>query len=130
MTRPAVALDTTAAIAWIRRESGIPDRLAQLAGVGLPVDALGELLFGVAVSAQPTRNLARVHDLVGLCDLLPVTEGIARRYATLRHALTEMGRTIPSNDLWIAATAVEHGIPLLCRDRHFFGIPGLGCEQF
>lgn len=35
---------------------------------------------------------------------------------------------IPTNDLWIAATAAEHGLPLLTRDAHFQGLPGVEVE--
>jgi tRNA(fMet)-specific endonuclease VapC len=50
---------------------------------------------------------------------------IAERYGLLVKALKEAGTPIPTNDLWIAAVALETGARLLTRDRHFKSIPGL-----
>jgi len=35
------------------------------------------------------------------------------------------GRPIPANDAWIAALALQHGLPVLTRDEHFDAVPGL-----
>jgi len=40
-------------------------------------------------------------------------------------ALKMAGTPIPENDLWIAAAALEHGLPLATRDAHFRHVPGL-----
>ena len=37
------------------------------------------------------------------------------------------GTPIPTNDLWIAAIAIEHGLSLYTRDAHFRHVPGLAC---
>jgi tRNA(fMet)-specific endonuclease VapC len=45
--------------------------------------------------------------------------------AKLKQALSTAGRPIPENDIWIAATASSHGLPLYCRDAHFDELAGL-----
>ena len=40
-------------------------------------------------------------------------------YAPLRATLKRLGRPIPANDTWIAALAMQHGLPILSRDEHF-----------
>jgi tRNA(fMet)-specific endonuclease VapC len=130
MSKPTLALDTTAAIAWLRAEAGIPERLARETGVLLPVIVLGELLFGAEASANAARNIARVKELAALCELALVDDAVAGVYGRLRRQLTSSGALIPSNDLWIAATAIDRGVPLLCRDRHFNGVPSLRDIQF
>jgi tRNA(fMet)-specific endonuclease VapC len=40
------------------------------------------------------------------------------------------GRPIPENDLWIAATASEHGLVLVTRDEHFDRVEGLLVERW
>jgi predicted nucleic acid-binding protein len=50
--------------------------------------------------------------------LLP-DEATATVYAELKQALATKGKPIPENDLWIAATAKSHGLPLYCQDAHF-----------
>jgi predicted nucleic acid-binding protein len=57
--------------------------------------------------------------------VLAVDHVTAARYATIRQALRERGRPIPSNDAWIAALALQHGLPLLSRDTHFDVVPGV-----
>jgi len=43
----------------------------------------------------------------------------------VRDELKRSGRPIPGNDLWIAALARQHALPLLSRDRHFDLVPGV-----
>jgi predicted nucleic acid-binding protein len=56
---------------------------------------------------------------------LAVDGDTADRYAEVRGELKQSGRPIPSNDLWIAALARQHALPLLSRDEHFDSVPGL-----
>ena len=49
----------------------------------------------------------------------------ARRYAVLVNDLRRKGTPIPTNDIWIAATALELGTRLITYDVHFKYIPGL-----
>ncbi len=46
-------------------------------------------------------------------------------YSDLSKKLRTLGRPIPSNDIWIAALAIESGSVLITYDRHFNNIPGL-----
>jgi predicted nucleic acid-binding protein len=75
---------------------------------------------------------ARMLDLdshLASLTVVPYDFEICRAYARLKTAhRTSMGsaRVIDANDLWIAACAVRHGIPLLTHNRrHFEGITGL-----
>jgi predicted nucleic acid-binding protein len=52
-----------------------------------------------------------------------ITEDTAERYARIYAYLRTAGRPIPTNDLWIAASAMEHGAELLTTDRHFLDVP-------
>ena len=49
----------------------------------------------------------------------------ADRYSRIAAALRTKGRPIPSNDIWIAAHAMETGADLISADRHFEQIDGL-----
>ena len=61
--------------------------------------------------------------------MLPVTTLTADHYALAYASLRRKGRPILSNDLWIAASALEHGAALLTRDAHFLQVDGLRCGQ-
>jgi len=63
--------------------------------------------------------------MTAACRVLIVDDITAGRYAEVRNQLKQSGRPIPSNDLWIAALARQHGLPLLSRDGHFDFVCGL-----
>jgi len=41
----------------------------------------------------------------------------------LEHGLERQGTPIPANDLWIAASAAQHGLVLMTLDSHFKNVP-------
>ena len=51
------------------------------------------------------------------------TDSTAHHYAAIYAKLRRAGTPIPTNDVWIAALAVEHGLVLYTRDAHFDSIP-------
>lgn len=57
--------------------------------------------------------------------ILPLGPESAARQAEIWAELRSAARPIPSNDLWIAAQAREHGYPVVSRDRHFETTRGL-----
>jgi len=54
-----------------------------------------------------------------------VTFVTAERFGRIAAALREKGRGIPTNDIWIAAHAMETGADLVSFDTHFGEIDGL-----
>jgi predicted nucleic acid-binding protein len=62
--------------------------------------------------------------------VVSVDEETAERYAAIRDHLRRKGTPIPTNDLWIAASAAQHGLKLLCLDRHFKEVPQILLEYF
>ena len=49
----------------------------------------------------------------------------AEHYGRIRAQLAQSGTPIPENDIWIAALALEHQLPLAARDAHFDRVTGL-----
>ena len=60
----------------------------------------------------------------GASLLLP-TARTAAEYGRVKAALKTAGTPLPENDVWIAAFALEHGLPLAARDAHFARVAGL-----
>jgi predicted nucleic acid-binding protein len=54
----------------------------------------------------------------------------AERYALIREYLRSAGRPVPTNDIWIAASAMELGLRVLTLDRHYLSIPQIFVELF
>ncbi len=108
-------LDTNIFIAALKGRSEVRTRLQRLPLTDLllsPV-VLGELELGVAKSAWPERNRARLADVVQHLTVVPLDAGVAHHYADIRAALERRGTPIGANDLWIAAQARALGAVLV-----------------
>lgn len=91
------------------------------------VITIGELRAGVLVATDVdvrSRRLATLRRAETL-DPVPVDDEVAHAWAGLRVALRELGRRMPVNDSWIAATAVHLGIPVATQDDDYDDVPGL-----
>jgi len=122
-----VLIDTNAYAAFKGGDPETLDVLRMADEVHLSVIVLGELLAGFAAGTQEPRNR---RELAAFLDsprvsVLPATPATAGYYATVFAQLQRKGGPIPTNDLWIAATAMEHGAMLLTHDRHFDEVDGL-----
>lgn len=118
-------LDTNALSAFADGDEQLLGLIETQEELALPVIVLGEYLFGIQQSRLRARYEHWLHDHLGLFDLLVVGPEAARYYADIRRELKAAGRPIPSNDLWIAALARQHRLPLVSRDSHFAAVPGL-----
>ena len=75
------------------------------------------------LSADTNAVIAYRDGIPTVCALIDDT--IAIRYATLCLQLKKIGRPILENDIRVAATCIELGVPLLIRDGHFDRVHGL-----
>jgi len=101
------------------------DLLPQEAAVS--VVTLSELQAGV-LAARDTQTRARrlaTLDILSDIEILPVDAEVALVWAQLRVQLAESGRRINVNDLWIAATAARHRLPVVSQDDDFSAVDGM-----
>jgi predicted nucleic acid-binding protein len=103
------------------------DRLEEAESIFVPVVALGEIRSGFLGGARAAKNEMRLQWFLSQegVTVLPVDGGVSHRYAQIHRALRARGKPIPTNDLWIAAIALENGLALYTRDEHFRAVPGL-----
>ena len=102
-------------------ESGLPEDPV------LSVVTLAELHAGVLAapdSESRARRMATL-DRYALIEVLDVTEVVAAEWARLRVHLAEQGRRVNVNDLWIAASAVAHRLPIVTQDDDFDPLDGV-----
>ncbi len=120
-----LALDTSAYSAFKRGHNGVVSHLRRAEEILLSSVVLGELLGGFEAGKHPRRNreelgLFRESPRVRVVSIGTAT---AERYAVIYSALRARGQPIPTNDLWIAASAMEHGTELVTMDRDFTQVP-------
>jgi tRNA(fMet)-specific endonuclease VapC len=89
---------------------------------GVSVITVSELLHGVlrARGARRAQRRAFVEYLLTGLEAIPITEAVARVHAEVWADLAERGQIIGAHDLWIAATAISHGMGLATRNANEF----------
>jgi predicted nucleic acid-binding protein len=118
-------LDTTV---FIASENGRPLREELLPEESaVSVITIAELSAGVLAAADTATRAQRLATLGAVADMavVPVDERVALAWARLRVQLAESGRRVNVNDLWIAATAVTHGLPVVTQDAGFDPLEGI-----
>lgn len=120
-------IDTCAYSMLMRGDTTIQYWLEQSDAIFVPTIVLGELYTGFITGNQYEKNIKQLAEFTALPGIYiqDITNSIARRYAILVRELRLAGTPIPTNDIWIAATAQDAGAALISRDKHFNLIPGL-----
>lgn len=132
-----LVIDTSALVAIERAPEGWETELGALGSEPAVVPAVvyAELLVGVRLAHHPDRaanRQARVEALVARFPIVDFTRETAIRWADLFVVLSRTGTMIPSNDLAVAATALQLGFAVLVGpkdERHYRRVPGLRCER-
>lgn len=119
------AIDTNIIIDLFKGNREIADKIDQSINIFLPVPVLGELYFGAENADRKHHHLQQINTLLQLVRILNVSEVTAQIYGTIKSHLKRQGKPIPENDIWIAAIAKEHKIPLVTRDNHFRYVPDI-----
>lgn len=124
-----ILLDTSAYVAFKRGDPEAVAVLRRAPGIGLCAIVIGELLAGFACGRQVTRNRRELAEFLASprVEILPTDAETAEHYASAFALLRRQGRPIPTNDLWIAATALQYGYAVLTRDAHFSAVENLLC---
>jgi tRNA(fMet)-specific endonuclease VapC len=94
----------------------------------ISVITVSELLHGVhrAAGARRARRSAFVEHLLAGIRAIPITEPVARVHAEIWAQLAARGQVIGAHDLWIAATALAHGLGVATGNaEEFQHVPGL-----
>ena len=116
-------LDTNALSAAADNDPAVSAILARADQVAIPVMVLGEYRYGIAQSRYRTRYSHWLDALILDCMVLNINEETTHHYADINLELREIGKPIPTNDLWIAALCRHHSLPILSNDRHFDFVP-------
>ncbi len=118
-------LDTSAYSALFRGDEEVKTLLQGADEVSLTPVILGELLAGFTGGRYEGRNRQLLKDFLSTprVRIYPVDQGTSERYAAIWLHFRQQGTPIPTNDLWIAASAMQHGLSVLTADTHFLKVP-------
>jgi predicted nucleic acid-binding protein len=123
-------LDTNALSAFIDGDAEVGAILGEQRQAAIPVIVLGEFRYGILGSRHRKTYEQWLDEHLRNFELLAITVDTTVQYAQLRAALKQLGRPIPANDAWIAALAIQHGLPILSRDEHFDEVPNVRRIEF
>ncbi len=104
------------------------DLLATLEANGLAVSLItfGEIYEGIYYGPNPPSHEEGFKRFLRRVAVLPLTQMIMKRFARIRGQLRRQGNLLADPDLLIAATAIQHNLILVTRNRkHFERIPEL-----
>ncbi len=122
-----ILLDSNAYSHLKRGHRPVAEIVRRSEAILLPFVVIGELLYGFRNGSQWERNIRELHAFIDHphVALASMSFTTADRFARIAATLRARGRPIPSNDIWIAAHAMESGADLVSYDRHFIHVEGL-----
>lgn len=122
----SILLDTNAYTAFKR------NKFEALEIIGVNSVIIGELLGGFAFGNKPEINRDELQKFLNSSrvNIFNIDQETAEYYAIIYSELRKKGRPIPTNDMWIAATAMQHNLILFSYDSDFLSISNLKIGSF
>ena len=111
-------LDTNTIIYFLNKDHDVTKKIHLNHDICISVITVGELYFGANKSSRKKENTVIYDTYLETMDILYIDSNIAKQYAHLKSELRKIGNPIPDNDIWIAATAIEHNLIIATRDKH------------
>ena len=120
-------IDTNIYTAFKRDEPIIVGAFQHLDFIGINITVLAELYAGFKGGNKELKNRLELEDFMNSSRVHFINHDMdtADFYAQIFNNLKEKGKPIPTNDIWIAASAMQKGLALFSIDRHFSNIDGL-----
>jgi tRNA(fMet)-specific endonuclease VapC len=122
-----ILVDTNIYSSALRGDQEVVQVLRQVIHIGISAVSIGELLSGFRGGNREQENRKELGVFLDSprVTLYRVDENTAEYYCVIINQLKKNGTPIPTNDIWIAAAAFQHGLTLYTLDKHFCNIEGL-----
>lgn len=122
-----ILLDTNAYSAFKKSNKEILEVIQLAEEIALSPVVLGELFAGFDGGNIAKQNKAELQNFLDSTRVrtYPITSDTSIFFSQVFNMLRKKGRPIPTNDIWIAAQALEHGFVVCTFDGHFQEIDGL-----
>ncbi|MFO7877401.1 MAG: type II toxin-antitoxin system VapC family toxin [Desulfovermiculus sp.] len=122
-----VLIDTNIYSLAMKGEPNIVDILRRIERIGISTISLGELFSGFKAGSKERQNREELEIFLDSPRVVlhSVDVETADFYSFILNSLRQAGTPIPTNDIWIAATALQHGYKLFSQDKHFDYVHGI-----
>ncbi len=122
-----ILMDTNIYSLALRGDQDVIATLRYIAHIGFSSISIGELLSGFKGGSREKVNRQELNQFLDSprTYIYSADENTAEYYSAIITQLKRDGTPIPTNDIWIAATAFQHGLQLYTADKHFSYIAGL-----
>ncbi|MFH0787155.1 MAG: type II toxin-antitoxin system VapC family toxin [Pseudomonadota bacterium] len=122
-----ILIDTNIYVAFKRNVKEIIEVLRTVDYIGMNTVVLGELYAGFKGGVKEEKNKEELDKFLDSprVEVLPVDEATSEVYAHIFWNLRKKGQPIPTNDIWIAASAFQHNLALFTLDDHYNKVDGL-----
>ena len=114
-------LDSGAYSGFMRGSHRVREIVQDAEEVLMSAVVVAELLYGFRQGQRLDQNLSELRSFLDrpYVSFVPVGPVTADRYSRIMASLRARGQPIPTNDVWIAAHAMETGADLVSADSHF-----------
>lgn len=130
MTGNNLLLDTNIIIEVFDGNKDVADKINKLPEFYISSVILGKLYIGINRVANKAKHLKKLHDFLKLCTVLNIDSTTAIYYGEIVATLYKKGKPLPINDVWIAATSMQHNLTLVARDKHFNEVDSLKIKSW
>lgn len=122
-----IAIDTNIYVSLKCNDHEVVDVFRNCDFIGVDITVIAELLTGFSLGKKEKKNRQELETFLNSprVEVLLHDLETADYYALIVKKLKAKGRPIPTNDIWIAANAMKHGLALYSFDNHFQEIEGL-----
>lgn len=122
-----VLIDTNIYSLALKGDDEVVGMLRKIEVIGFSAISIGELLSGFKGGSRESQNREELNLFLDSPRVVvhSVDESTAEFYAAVINDLRAAGTPIPTNDIWIAAVAFQHGYKIYSKEHHFNLVPGL-----
>jgi predicted nucleic acid-binding protein len=126
-----ITIDTNVYVAFKNNDEGVIEAFRNCDLICVDITVIAELFTGFTLGGREKKNRQELEAFLDAprVEVLHHDLETAEFYALIVKKLKTKGRPIPTNDIWIAANALKHGLALYSFDGHFQEIDGLLCGR-
>ncbi len=125
MEKVKILLDTSAYSTFLAGNREMKEIIQHAEEIVLNPVVLGELFSGFSLGTKEKQNKEILYEFLSSerIRILDIDFETSLRYAVILKYLYSQGTPIPTNDMWIASSAMQYGLKVITFDNHYSKIP-------